>query len=48
MRVFGFYILFACLSLSVVAQDLNARVQVVSPKIQSTNKRVFSNRLKQQ
>jgi hypothetical protein len=41
MRVFGFYILFACLSFSVAAQDINARVQVVSPKIQSVNKRIF-------
>jgi hypothetical protein len=41
MRVFGFYILFACLSLSVAAQDINARVQVVSPKVQSVNKRIF-------
>src|ERR1700739_2558525 len=30
-----------CLSGIATAQDLNARVQVVSPKIQSTNKRIF-------
>lgn len=41
MKAFSIYILLACLSLKVVAQDLNARIQVVSPKIQSTNKRIF-------
>jgi hypothetical protein len=41
MKVFSIYILLACLSLKVIAQDLNARIQVVSPKIQSTNKRIF-------
>jgi hypothetical protein len=41
MKAFSLYILFLCLSGAVAAQDLNARVQVVSPKIQSTNKRVF-------
>jgi hypothetical protein len=41
MKVFGIYILLACLSLKAVSQDLNARIQVVSPKIQSTNKRIF-------
>jgi hypothetical protein len=33
-------VLFCC-GLAVNAQDLNARVQVLSPKIQTTNKRVF-------
>lgn len=41
MKALSIYILLACLSLKVVAQDLNARIQVVSPKIQSTNKRIF-------
>jgi len=41
MKAFSIYILLACLSLKAVAQDLNARIQVVSPKIQSTNKRIF-------
>lgn len=41
MKAFSIYILLACLSLKVVAQDLNARIQIVSPKIQSTNKRIF-------
>ncbi len=41
MKAFSIYILLACLSLRAIAQDLNARVQVVSPKIQSTNKRIL-------
>lgn len=41
MKAFGFYILLICLCGAASAQDLNARVQVVSPKIQSTNKRIF-------
>ena len=41
MKALSIYVLLACLSLKVVAQDLNARIQVVSPKIQSTNKRIF-------
>ena len=41
MKAFGIYILLACFCASAWAQDLNARVQVVSPKIQSTNKRIF-------
>ncbi|MDB4922396.1 DUF4835 family protein [Mucilaginibacter sp.] len=41
MKAFSIYILLACLSLKAAAQDLNARIQVVSPKIQSTNKRIF-------
>ena len=41
MKVFSLYILLACLSLHAFSQDLNARIQVVSPKIQSTNKRIL-------
>jgi len=41
MKIFCIYILLACLSFSAFSQDLNARVQIVSPKVQSTNKRVF-------
>lgn len=41
MKIFCIYILLACLSIKAFAQDLNARVQIVSPKVQSTNKRVF-------
>jgi hypothetical protein len=41
MRLFCLYILFALLSVTAAAQDLNARVQVVAPKIQTTNKRIF-------
>jgi hypothetical protein len=40
MRSLGLYILLLCCCGIAAAQDLNARVQVVSPKIQSTNKRV--------
>jgi hypothetical protein len=41
MRVLSIYILLACFCLRAAAQDLNAHIQIVSPKIQSTNKRVF-------
>ncbi len=41
MRSVTIYILLICIGLNTSAQDLNARVSVVSPKIQSTNKRVF-------
>jgi hypothetical protein len=41
MKTLGLYILLSCLCAIAVAQDLNARIQIVSPKIQSTNKRVF-------
>jgi hypothetical protein len=41
MRKFSLYILLFVLSLTAKAQDLNARIQVVSPKVQSTNKRIF-------
>ena len=41
MKTLSLYILLVCLSGTAAAQDLNARVQVVSPKIQTTNKRIF-------
>jgi len=41
MKALSFSILLICFCGAVWAQDLNARVQVVSPKIQSTNKRIF-------
>ncbi|MDP9048068.1 MAG: DUF4835 family protein, partial [Bacteroidota bacterium] len=41
MKKISLYILLSCLGAVAAAQDLNARIQVVSPKIQSTNKRVF-------
>lgn len=40
-KVLTCIITFICLAISVNAQDLNARVQVLSPTIQTTNKRVF-------
>ncbi|OKS88235.1 type IX secretion system protein PorD [Mucilaginibacter polytrichastri] len=39
-KLFAIAILI-CLTGSLAAQDLNARVQVLSPKIQTTNKRIF-------
>jgi len=41
MRIFSTLLFFLFLYNVLPAQDLNARVQVVSPKIQSTNKRAF-------
>ena len=41
MRATGLYIALLCLSFAASAQDLNARITVLSPKIQTTNKRVF-------
>ena len=41
MKKISVYILLFCLAYTASAQDLNARVQVVSPKIQVTNKHVF-------
>lgn len=41
MRSFCLYILLICCGYIASAQDLNARVSVVAPKIQTTNKRVF-------
>jgi len=40
-NTFTCIILFIGLSITAQAQDLNARVQVLSPKIQTSNKRVF-------
>lgn len=43
MKYPGLYILLLCvLSFTAEAQDLNARVQVLSPKIATTNKRIFT------
>lgn len=41
MKVFSLFVLLVCLKLTAASQDLNARVQVLSPKIQTTNKRIF-------
>lgn len=41
MKKLALYILLFCCGSVVSAQDLNARVQVLSPKIQTTNKRIF-------
>jgi hypothetical protein len=41
MKVFSLYMLFVCLSFNAASQDLNARIQVLSPKIQTTNKHIF-------
>lgn len=41
MKKLSLYILLTCLSFAAFSQDLNARIQVVSPKIQSTNKRIL-------
>jgi hypothetical protein len=41
MKILSLYILLFLLSGAAAAQDLNASVQVLSPKIQSTNKRIF-------
>ncbi len=38
---FAYVILLICIAAQATAQDLNARVQVLSPKIQTSNKRVF-------
>jgi hypothetical protein len=40
-NIFALCSLLFCVATIAPAQDLNARVQVVSPKIQSTNKRIF-------
>jgi len=42
MKALSLYILFFFLSGIAAAQDLNATVQVVSPKVQSTNKRILT------
>jgi hypothetical protein len=41
MKKLIFYIALFCFCKQALAQDLNARVQVLSPKIQTSNKRVF-------
>jgi len=41
MKLICIYILLSLVSFGAFSQDLNARVQIVSPKIQSTNKRIF-------
>jgi len=41
MKKLCIYILLFFLSFTAVAQDLNARVTILSPKIQTTNKRIF-------
>jgi hypothetical protein len=41
MKTLGLYILLCLIGFSATAQDLNARVQVLSPKIATTNKRIF-------
>lgn len=41
MKAFGIYVLLLCLGLAARAQDLNANVSVVAPKVQTTNKRIF-------
>jgi len=41
MKKLALYLILFCFSAAVSAQDLNARVQVLSPKIQTSNKRVF-------
>ncbi|MEO8949639.1 MAG: DUF4835 family protein [Mucilaginibacter sp.] len=41
MKTLYIYMLLFCLSLAATAQDINARVTVLSPKIQTTNKRMF-------
>jgi len=41
MRTIYLYVVLSIFALRASAQDLNARVTVLSPKIQTTNKRVF-------
>ena len=41
MKKLALSILIFCCALGLSAQDLNARVQVLTPKIQTSNKRVF-------
>jgi hypothetical protein len=41
MKILILSFVWLCMGTAAMAQDLNARVQVVAPKIQSTNKRVF-------
>jgi hypothetical protein len=41
MKTLGIYIALLLLTLAARAQDLNARVSVLAPKVQTTNKRIF-------
>lgn len=41
MKKLPLFFALICLSCAALAQDLNAHVQVVSPKLQTTNKRIF-------
>jgi len=41
MKILSIYIILIFLSFTAAAQDLDARVEVLAPKIQTTNKRVF-------
>jgi hypothetical protein len=41
MKALKVCMLLCCLTIVAAAQDLNARVTVLSPKIQTTNKRIF-------
>jgi hypothetical protein len=40
-KVVACIVAFFCFSIAVEAQDLNARIQVLTPKIQTSNKRIF-------
>lgn len=42
MKKLGLHILLCFIGYTAAAQDLNARVQVLSPKIATTNKRIFT------
>ena len=42
MKILSIYIILIFLSFAAAAQDLNARVEVLAPKIQTTNRRVFT------
>ena len=42
MKKLGLVVLLSYMAFAAYAQDLNARVQVLSPKIATTNKRIFS------
>jgi hypothetical protein len=41
MKTICLYLVIICCCCSAIAQDLNARVTVVAPKVQTTNKRIF-------
>ncbi|MFI5158347.1 MAG: DUF4835 family protein [Sphingobacteriales bacterium] len=42
MNKLSLSLLFICISCTAFGQDLNAKVSVLSPKIQTTNKRIFT------